>query len=148
MNYSRLCVPILTLIISQSFLWDLALFRFPRKKIIQIFVIEVVVVLAISGSVLLLLGLEVYASWYVLIIVIPMMGPFVYTSKRRDARDVFTILTIIIINFAISIPAMWLSQYHENQYFYYNLVRIILFVIFFLVVHIFFVILTDSFKTK
>jgi len=135
-DYSAVWVPLITLIIVQAFVLDLSRFRFSRKKLILIIAIEFVVLVVISSAVLILAGLAMYARWYVLIMVVPAYATFFYTSKYRDARDVFTIVTTIFISFFISTPAMWFARFHENGYGSYNLVRLVLFTIVSLCVHI------------
>ncbi len=135
MDYSAILVPLLTLVISQVLIFDLARLRFSRNKLALIIVIELVVLVLLSSIVLMVGGLGVYAKWYVLIMVVPAFTTFLYLSKYRDARDVFTILTTIFINFFISTPAMWFARFHGSGYMMYNLARIVLFALVFLFVH-------------
>ncbi len=138
MDYSAILVPLITLVISQVLIFDLARLRFPREKLALILITELVVLVLISSAVLMFGGLAVYARWYVLIMVVPAFSLFFYTSKYRDARDMFTVVTTIFLNFLISVPAMWLARYYGSGYVFYNLVRIALFALMFLFIHLFF----------
>ena len=136
MDYSVILVPLLTLLFAQAFILDLARFRFPRGKLFLIIVSQMMVVVLISSLVLLFGGLSMYARWYVPIMVIPAYATFLFTSKHRDARDLFTIVTIIFLSFIISIPAMWFAQFYHTGYGFYNLVRLVLFAVVFLSIHL------------
>lgn len=138
MDYTAILVPLITLLISQVLVFDLGRFRFPKKTVLIIFGIQLFVIAAISGVLLIIGGLTIYAKWYVLTMVIPSISTFVYTSNRRDARDVFTIVTTIFINFLISIPAMWFIRYYLGGYVQYNLARLLLFAVVFFLIHTFF----------
>ncbi len=136
MDYSAISVPLITLVISQVLAFDLAHFRFPRNKLALIIFAELVVLVLISSAVLIFGGLAVYAKWYVLIMVVPAFLLFCYTSKYRDARDMFTVVTTIFLNFLISVPAMWLARYYGSGYVVYNLARIGIFPLVFLFDHL------------
>ncbi len=138
MDYSAISVPLITLLISQVLIFDLARFRFSLKKLSLVLTIELIVLVLISSMVLMFGSLAVYAKWYVLIMVVPAFSTFIYVSKRRDARDVFTIVTTIFLNFFISIPAMWFARFHGSRYVSYNLARIVLFALVFVCIHLFF----------
>lgn len=138
MNSAAFFIPLVTLLTALAIVFDLAQFRFPKKKLYAIVIVESVIQLALSTAVLLLAGLEMYAKWYVLITVLPAYATFFYISKNRDARDIFTIVTTILISFILSIPAMWFYRYHGNSYLSYNLVRIALFGVIFALIHFFF----------
>lgn len=138
MDYSTIFIPLSTLLISQAMLFNLASFRFPRKKIFLILGIEIAVLVILSSVILLFEGLPVYAKWYVPIMVIPTFFTFFYISKHRDARDLFTIVTTILINFFISTPAMWFAYTYRGGYVYYNFARIVLFAVVFFFIHTFF----------
>ncbi|MBI9095521.1 MAG: GHKL domain-containing protein [Sphaerochaeta sp.] len=135
MDYSAIFIPMLTLLISQAIVLDLARFRFPRKKVVLILAIELGVLVIVSSAVLILAGLAMYARWYVLILVIPSYTTYIYTSKYRDGRDMFTIVTTIFISFFISIPAMWFSRFNGSGYWHYNFARIVLASIVFVFIH-------------
>ncbi|HKL58710.1 MAG TPA: hypothetical protein VJ863_02345, partial [Sphaerochaeta sp.] len=135
MDYSSILVPLVTLIISLALVFDLARFRFSRKKLALIIVIELCVLVLISSIVLMVGGLAVYAKWYVLIMVVPAFATFLYTSKYRDARVLFTVVTTIFLSFFISTPAMWFARFYDNGYGPYNLARIVLFALIFLFIH-------------
>lgn len=135
MDYSSILVPLVTLIISLALVFDLARFRFSRKKLALIIVIELCVLVLISSIVLMVGGLAVYAKWYVLIMVVPASATFLYTSKYRDARVLFTVVTTIFLSFFISTPAMWFARFYDNGYGPYNLARIVLFALIFLFIH-------------
>lgn len=138
MDYSAPWVPLITLVIAQAFVLDLACFRFSLKKLLYIIIIESIILAAICSTVLIFSGIAMYARWYVLIMVVPSYSTFIYTSKYRDARAMFTVVTTIFISFLISTPAIWFVHYIGRGYGYYNLVRIVLFAIIFLLIHKFF----------
>jgi len=135
MDYSAALVPLITLIIAQALVLDLARFRYSRKKLLLIFISIFVIQVAISSAVLVFFGIAMYARWYVLIMVVPFYATFIYTSKRRDTRGMFTIVTTIFISFFISIPAMWFARFYGKGYGYYNLARLVLFVFIILTIH-------------
>ena len=134
-DYSIVLVPMITLCISQMIIFDLARFRFSHKKLLIIVLIELMILLGINGTILIFGGIAVYARLYVIIIVLPAFITFLYISKRRDSRDLFTILTTIFISFLISIPSMWFSRSYHNTYLSYNLARIVIFIIIFFLLH-------------
>lgn len=135
MDYSAILVPLITLLISQALVFDLGQFRFSRKKVFFIFGIVLVVEVLFSSILLMFAGLTVYAKWYVPIMVVPAYASYVYLSRFRDARDLFTIVTTIFINFVVSIPAIWLTKQYNGGYIYYNLIRIGVFVPVFYLIH-------------
>ncbi|MDY0289370.1 MAG: ATP-binding protein [Sphaerochaeta sp.] len=137
MDYSAIFVPLITLLISQALVFDLGRFRFPKKRLLIIFGIQLLVIVTISSMMLIAGGLTIYAKWYVLVMVVPAFSTFLYISNRRDARDVFTIVTTIFINFLISIPAMWFTRFHRGGYVHYNLARLVLFAVVFFLIHVF-----------
>lgn len=137
MDYAAFLVPIVTLITAQITAMDLARFRFPWKNMFVILSIQLVVQALISGSILFFLGYDVYVRWFILIVDLPAFLVFLYVSARRDMRDVFTVMITIFINIVISIPAAWASQLLGGGYDWYNLIRIVLFVFIFFVLHFF-----------
>lgn len=137
MDYSAFVVPIVTLVTAQITALSLARFRFPWKKIFVILGFQLAIQALISGCVLFFLGYDVYAGLFLLIVDLPAFIVFLYVSARRDMRDAFTALITIFINITISIPAAWASQLIEGGYGWYNLIRIILFVFVFFVLHFF-----------
>ena len=139
MDYSAIFIPVISLMIAQILILDLARFRFPMKTILLILVVELVVLVVISSEILMVAGLSMYARWYVPVMVIPAFLTFFYISERRDTRDLFTVVTTIFISFFISIPAMWFSMYQGSVgYLYYNLARLVVFVFVFLFIHLVF----------
>ncbi len=137
MDYSAFMVPVVTLLTAQATVLDLGRFRFPLKKMLLILSIQLLVQAICCGSVLFFLGLDAYTHWFFLIVDLPAFLVFAYTTKRRDLRDVFTVLLTIFINMSISIPAIWVSQQIHGGYHSYSLVRIVLFVFVFLLLHYF-----------
>jgi signal transduction histidine kinase len=137
MDHSAFLIPIITLLTAQITVLNLARFRFPLKKMIIILGIQLIVQTLVSGSILLFLGYDVYVRWFVFVVDLPAFLVFLYTSKRRDMRDVFTTLMTIFISILISIPAIWISQLLNGGYRWYNLVRIILFIVVFFMLHFF-----------
>jgi len=137
MDYSAFIVPIVTLFTAQITAMDLARFRFPWKTMLIILSIQLAVQASVSGSVLFFLGYDEYARWFFLIVDLPALLVFLYVSARRDMRDVFTAMITIFINITISIPAAWMSQLLGGGYDWYNLIRIVLFIFIFLVLHFF-----------
>lgn len=138
MDYSAIFVPLITLIIAQTMAISLGQFRFPVKKLFVLLVSELVLIVVVSSAILILGDLALYAKWYVLLIVVPSSSMFIYISKYRDARDVFTIITTVFISFVVSTPAMWLSRFYGGGYVHYNIGRIVFFIVIFLIIHIFF----------
>lgn len=137
MDLSAFIVPIVTLVTAQITAMELARFRFPLKKMLLILGIQLIAQAIISGSIFLFLGYDEYARWFFIAVDLPAFFVFLYTSKRRDMRDVFTALIIIFINISISIPAIFLSQLLNGGYYWYSLIRIILFAFVFLAIHFF-----------
>ena len=137
MDYSALIMPIVTLVTAQITVMDLARFRFPLKKLLIILCIQLIFQTLVSGSILLFLGYDEYVRWFVVAVDLPAFLVFLCISKRRDMRDVFTALITIFINIAISIPAIWLSQLLNGGFYWYNLIRIILFIVMIAIIHFF-----------
>ncbi len=135
LDFSAILVPVISLMIAQSIVMDLAQFRFNRKKVLIILILELLFQVAINGPILMIGGLALYAKWYVLTINLPAILTFVYITKRRDLRDLFTILTTMFINFIIYLVAIWITHLSKQGYGMYNLTRIVLFSIIFFVLH-------------
>ena len=135
MDYSAFFVPIVTLITAQMTALSLGRFRFPWKTMAVILSIQLVIQTLIGGSVLYFLGYDQYARWFFLIVDLPAFILFLYVSARRDMRDVFTALITIFINIVISVPSAWLAEVLEGGYFWYNLLRSVLFVFLFFILH-------------
>lgn len=137
MDYSAFIVPIVTLITAQITAMDLSRFRFPWKTMFIILSIQLVAQALISGSVLFFQGYDEYARWFFLIVDLPAFLVFLFVSARRDMRDVFTVMITVFINITISIPAAWLSHLRGGGYDWYNLIRVLLFILIFFVLHFF-----------
>lgn len=137
MDYSAILMPIVTLVTAQITVIDLARFRFPLKKMIVILCIQLIAQTIISGAILIFLGYEYYVRWFVIALDLPAFLVFLYCSKHRDMRDLFTALITIFINIVVSIPAFYLSQHLNGGYYWYSMVRIILFAPVFLLMHFF-----------
>lgn len=137
MDQSAFILPIVTLVTAQITVLDLGRFRFPLKKMLIILGIQLVAQTLVNGAILLFMGYNEYVRWFVLLIDLPAFLVFLYVSKRRDMRDVFTALITIFINILISIPAIWISHLFEGNYYWYSLVRIVLFIFVFLLLHFF-----------
>ena len=135
---SALLIPLITLLTGLPIIFDLARFRFSQKKVLIIFSIESLVLLIFNGTLLIVAGLDEYAKWYLVGIILPLLVVFIYTSERQDARDLFTILITLFFSFLISIPAMWISRLFSSTYLLYNLIRLALFSILFFLIHKFF----------
>jgi Signal transduction histidine kinase regulating citrate/malate metabolism len=137
MNYSALFVPVVTLLTAQITVLDLAKFRFHKKKLLLIITLEFILQVSLNAAVLLLDGLQYYGRWYFVTMDIPAILIFYYCSRRRDFRDLFTVLITIFISFAISIPSMGIQKYLGYGYWLYNLLRILIFTGVFFVLHCF-----------
>lgn len=137
MDYSAFFVPIVTLITAQITVMDLARFRYPFKKVLFILVLELLVQAVISGSILSILGYDQYVKWFFLTIDLPAFVTFILISERRDARDLFTTMVTVFISIAISIPSLWLAHLINGYYNYYNFVRIVIFSLLFICLHLF-----------
>ncbi len=127
MNYSALFIPVVTLITAQITVLDLARFRFHARKMLLIVILEFIVQVALNAAVLLFQGLQCYGRLYFITMDIPAILIFYYSSRRRDCRDLFTVLITIFISFAISIPSMGIQKYLGFGYWLYNLLRIIIY---------------------
>jgi hypothetical protein len=128
-------MPVITLLTTQITVLELAQFRFRPKKLFFILGIEFILQVGASGTLLFFFGYEQYAKWFLFTMIIPSFLTFFYISKRRDFRDIFTILTTMFLNFTISIPSMWISQILGDGYLWYNIFRIIFFVVLLLFLH-------------
>jgi hypothetical protein len=135
MDYSAFFIPVITLLTAQLTVLDLARFRFNTKKLFIIISLEFVIQVTINGLLMLYGGLKYYAMWYFLAMDIPAFITFYYISRRRDLRDLFTVLVTLFINFAISIPSLWISHILGGGYTWYNLFRIFIFSLLFFLLH-------------
>lgn len=127
MDYFAILVPLMTLLFTQAFACTLARFRSSKNTIFIILGVEIGIIAFISTLLLIFGGLQVYATWYVPIMVIPTLVTFLYLSDRRDARDLFTIVTTIFLHFSISIPAIWFAHWYGKGYLSYTIARLMLF---------------------
>lgn len=134
MDYSVLFMPAVTLFTALITVLQLGQFRFNTKKLFFILGLELIMQLALNCFTLILLGYQGYAWSYLLVMDIPAIITFWYISKWRDLRDMFTIIVTIFLNFTVSISALWLSNPKLNGYWKYNLIRIIIFSVIFLII--------------
>ncbi len=138
MKYSAFAVPIVTLFTSFLAVMDLAQFRYSKNKLFVILAVELTIQALINGSILYFLGYETYVRLFFFTVDIPAFITFIYISKFRDMRDVFTTMVIIFISIAISIPSIWISSFINAKYYaIYNLTRLIVFFLVFMFLHIF-----------
>lgn len=137
MDYSAFLVPVVTIITSQIIVIDLARFRVPFKKLLLFLALELLVQAAVSGSILSILGYDEYVKWFIITVDLPAIITFFLLSKRRDSRDLFTIMVTVFISIAISLPSIALAHLIKGYYNYYNLIRIIIFILLFPVLHFF-----------
>ena len=135
MELSTVFMPFVTLLTCQIIVLELGKFRFPMKKIYLIMVIELVLQTAVCDTILIIFGYHVYSMTYSITMDIPAILLFIYVSKRRDLRDAFTFLITIFVGFAISIPSMWISQLLGGGFFWYDIIRILIFVLFLIIIH-------------
>ena len=129
MNYISILIPLITIVIAMVIIIELGTFRFSKTKLKLIITFSSITQILVSGIVLVFFGIEFYSKWYVVLIVIPTFVTFIYTSSFRDFRDIFTIVTTTFISIVISIPSIWLARYFNNSYIYYNIFRIIIFIL-------------------
>jgi signal transduction histidine kinase len=137
MDYSAFFVPIVTLVTAQITVLDLARFRFSMKKMYVLLGASLLIQTLVSGSILYFLGYNGYVRWFFITMDLPCILLFLYTAKHRDMRDIFTIMIAIFINFAISLPSLWLTHFLDGYYNLYSLIRIIVFTIIFIPMHLF-----------
>lgn len=135
MKMGELLIPIVTVVTAQMTVLDLARFRFNTKKMILILGIELIIQMAISAPFLIFSGIKLYGEFYFFTMDLPAFLTFWYVSKRRDFRDLFTVLFTIFISFSVSLPSMWVAKLMGGDYLYYNLSRILIFVILFPMLH-------------
>lgn len=136
MDYSALLMTAITLITAQITVLDLGRFRFGKKKMFVILSLLFAVQVVVNGS-LLMLGLKYYARTYILTVDLPDVLVFWYVSKRRDFRDLFTVLLTIFLSFSLSIPSLWILQLFEGNYWWYDLFRVIFYIIVLILLHLF-----------
>jgi hypothetical protein len=137
MDVFKLLVPIITLLTAQIIIIDLSVLRFPPKKLCLILATELVIQLAINIPILIIGGLPLYTKWYILTINSPAIITYLYVSNRRDMRDLFTILITIFISFSITLPSIYIARLFGNSYLWYNISRLLLFSLIFLLLHTF-----------
>lgn len=135
MDISTIFMPVITLVTAQITVIDLAKFRFKKKKLFMILLIQLVVQVTACAAVLISFGYDIYALTFAITMDVPAFLTFYYISKRRDFRDVFTVLITLFLSFTISIPSMWISQLLGGGYFWYNIIRIIVFVFLIFFIH-------------
>lgn len=135
MDLSVIFIPLITLFTAQITALDLGHFRIGTKKLIFVMILELIVQVSVSGYIFLFYDYDLYARWFFITMDLPAFLIFFYFSKRRDFRDLFTLLVTIFLNFAISVPSMFFSQFLNNRYVWYNLFRIIIFSILFYYIH-------------
>lgn len=127
MEYTDILTPIITLVTAQITVLDLAKFRFPRKKLLLILGILLIVQIAVNAPLLIYGGLGLYTRFYFLTMDIPGFLTFYYISKRRDFRDVFTVLITLFISFADAMIALWIAKIMGFGHIGYNMIRIVIF---------------------
>lgn len=135
MDLSIIFMPVITLLTGQLIVLDLAKFRFQAKKLIAILVIEFIVQVTLCVTILLNFGYDEYVTTFVFCMDLPAIVTFLFVSRRRDFRDIFTVLITVFISLAFSIPSMWLSQQLQEGYLWYNLFRVVIFIILFILLH-------------
>lgn len=135
MNYSALFTPVITLVTAQAIALGLARLRYHGKKLWLILGIELIIQLVINGPILLFGGLETYAKWFVLTMDLPAILTLAFISKRRDFRDLFTVLITIFLGFYLSLPSMLIEYRFGGGYGCYNISRIIIFFVLFILIH-------------
>ena len=135
MDFSIILMPLITLITGEFIVLDLAKFRYPTKKLFTILVIEFIVQVTLCAAILLVFGYDEYVTTFIFCMDLPAIGTFLFVSKRRDFRDMFTVLITVFLSLAFSIPSMWLSQQLKDGYLWYNLFRVIIFLILFILLH-------------
>lgn len=135
MNYSTLFTPMITLATAQATAIALARLRYQGKKLWLILGIELLIQLAINGPILLVGGLESYAKWFGITMDLPAVLTLFYISKRRDFRDLFTVLITIFLGFYLSFPSMLIEYRLGGGYSCYNVSRIIIFFVLIILIH-------------
>ncbi|HWT75969.1 MAG TPA: ATP-binding protein [Mobilitalea sp.] len=135
MDYSAICMPAITLFTAQLTVLDLGEFRYRPKKLFLILAFEFVFQVSVCSSILLSFGFDIYAKCFFIIMDIPAFLTFFYISKRRDLRDLFTIIVTIFLNFSISVPSKELSDMMEEGYSWFNISRVIIFALLFYFLH-------------
>lgn len=135
MDLSIVFMPVVTLFTGQLIVLDLARFRFARKKLYKIVALEFILQVLLSAAILLVYGYEAYVLSFFFCMELPAILTLFYASRRRDFRDLFTILITVFLSLSFSIPSMWIAQYIGGSYWWYNLIRIGLFLVIFYLLH-------------
>lgn len=134
MDISTVLTPVITLVTAQITVLELGRLR-KAKKINLILLMELILQTILCGAILIHYGLEVYAKCFFFIMDVPAFLTFYWLSARRDFRDVFTVLVTIFISFTISLPSIWLSRLIGGGYSWYNLIRVVIFLVLIILVH-------------
>jgi hypothetical protein len=134
MDFSTVLMPVITLLTAQITVLELGRLR-PVKKLYLILLIELIFQTAICAAILVHYGLAVYARCFFFIMDAPAFLTFYWLSARRDLRDLFTVLITIFISFAISLPSIWVAHIFGGGYFWYNLIRVVIFSVLILLIH-------------
>lgn len=135
MDYSAILIPVITLVTVQAIIMDLGQFRFDSKKLFIILLIELVLQVIVSGSMLIFGGLGHYAKWYVLTMDIPAILTFLYISKRHILQDLFTVIVTLFISFTVTLPSIWIAYHFDGSYIVYNFTRVLIFAVLFFLLH-------------
>lgn len=129
MDCTLFLTPVITLLSAQFSVLALAQFRFRPKKLFIILSLEFIIQMAINMVIMFFSGYKGYARWYILTMDLPALITFWYISKRRDLRDLFTVLVTIFLSFCISIPSLWMTKQLGGNTWYYNLFRSIIYAV-------------------
>ncbi len=134
MDIFTILTPVITLVTGQITILELSRLR-KIKNLYLILLIELIVQTVICGAVLENYGLAAYAKYFFLFMDVPAFLTFYWLSARRDFRDLFTLLVTIFISFAISLPSIWMSHFIGGGYFWYNLIRVVIFSVLIILIH-------------
>ena len=135
MDYSAFFTPVLTLVMAQITVIELTRFRFEGWKLKRILIIVLVLQVCLSGPLLVIFGLDSYAKWFMLFIVLPGIAVAFYISRYRDMRVIFTVLVTIYISFLASLPSIYISHFFHGGHRVYNISRILFFLILIVILH-------------
>ncbi len=135
MDISTILMPVITLLSAQLIVLELSRLRISSRKLMVILAFELLLQTVVCAAILIHFGYEVYAKCFFFVMDLPACITFYCLSKRRDFRDLFTVLVTIFISFTTSIPSMWASQILGDGYFWYNIIRIVFFGIFISLIH-------------
>ena len=134
MDISTILTPVITLVTAQITVLELSRLR-KMNRLYLILLAELIFQTIICGAILVNYGLVVYAKCFVFIMDIPAFLTFYWLSARRDFRDVFTVLITIFVSFAVSLPSIWMSHFIAGDFFWYNLIRVIIFSVLIILIH-------------